>query len=335
VEYAGTLTLRDESTVITPVDIIPAFECLEMIPGHRCIICNFLSSTIEGIEKHSQTVHEWDNTRGTLLFFSKKMNELIEIESCWTAQTIQTFFLGIHKKYFAVTRNTQQPNDSTIETLVARMLDAAAIQDEADDAAQMERDIVMNDQGAAENSPWLTMTGWKEMFAGKNMAVLVGFINKDVRRSDDYALKRLHASVHRLINYCMQGVRDLDWREWKAIRYWMRSHKGQQPSSKPFRRNYKELSSYADVWLQLILLCWRVVDSSESLELESGEAGVRGPEFLPEQKTQLMALRSLFLENPSDADLDKAVLIFSVSLIEHRDYQKERSIIKYFCGIYL
>ena len=50
------------------------------------------------------------------------------------------------------------------------------IQDEADDAAQMERDIVMNDQGATENSPWLTMTGWKEMFAGKNMAVLVGFV---------------------------------------------------------------------------------------------------------------------------------------------------------------
>jgi hypothetical protein len=43
VEYAGTLTLRDGSTAITPVDIVPAFECLEIIPGYRCLICNFLT----------------------------------------------------------------------------------------------------------------------------------------------------------------------------------------------------------------------------------------------------------------------------------------------------
>src|SRR5208282_987027 len=64
VKYAETLTLRDGSTVITPVDIVPAFECLEVIEGYCCLVCKFLSSKPGGIEKHCRTAHEWDNTRG-------------------------------------------------------------------------------------------------------------------------------------------------------------------------------------------------------------------------------------------------------------------------------
>ena len=71
-EYAGTLTLRDGSTVITAIDIVPAFECLEIIPGHRCLICNFLSSTPGGIEVHCRIAHEWDSTRGQFLLFQNR-----------------------------------------------------------------------------------------------------------------------------------------------------------------------------------------------------------------------------------------------------------------------
>lgn len=72
VEYAGTLILRDASIVITPVDIVPAFECLEIIPGYRCLICNFLSSKPGGIKAHCRAAHEWDSMRGKFLFFSNK-----------------------------------------------------------------------------------------------------------------------------------------------------------------------------------------------------------------------------------------------------------------------
>jgi len=75
VEYARILILHDESTVMTPVGIISAFECLEMIEGHCCIVCKFLSNTSTGIKRHYRNVHGWNNNtaRGEKLssFLSK------------------------------------------------------------------------------------------------------------------------------------------------------------------------------------------------------------------------------------------------------------------------
>jgi hypothetical protein len=78
------------------------------------------------------------------------------------------------------------------------------------------------------------------------------------------------------------------------------------------------------------------VKSPESLELElkSEITEIRESEFLPEQKIHLITLRaSLILNNFNDTQLNQSVFIFSVYLIEYCDYQKEYSIIKYFCEI--
>jgi len=66
---------------------------------------------------------------------------------------IQTFFLDLNRKYFAIRSVTEQPSDSIVNTFVTRMLNTTTIQDEIDDAVRMKRDIVMNDQDVIENSP--------------------------------------------------------------------------------------------------------------------------------------------------------------------------------------
>ena len=45
--YAESLILRKPSEVVTPDSIIPAFECLKVIPGFRCSSCNSLQGTPE------------------------------------------------------------------------------------------------------------------------------------------------------------------------------------------------------------------------------------------------------------------------------------------------
>jgi len=55
VNYAESLTLRNPSEVITPVTVIPAFDCLEVIRGFRCSACNCLYGTPRSIEEHCRT----------------------------------------------------------------------------------------------------------------------------------------------------------------------------------------------------------------------------------------------------------------------------------------
>lgn len=60
-ENAGTLTLRDGSTAMPPI-IVPAFECLTVIPEHRYVVYRFLSSTPTGIEEHCRSVYGRNST---------------------------------------------------------------------------------------------------------------------------------------------------------------------------------------------------------------------------------------------------------------------------------
>jgi len=61
--YSEGLILRTPSEVVTPDSIIPAFECLEVIPGFRCSFCNSLQGTLSSIEKHCRA-HTWTKPEG-------------------------------------------------------------------------------------------------------------------------------------------------------------------------------------------------------------------------------------------------------------------------------
>jgi len=63
VAYAGHLTLRNPSEVITPATIIPAFDCLEVIHGFRCLVCHALYGTPRSIKGHCNS-HKWMKPEG-------------------------------------------------------------------------------------------------------------------------------------------------------------------------------------------------------------------------------------------------------------------------------
>jgi hypothetical protein len=202
--------------------------------------------------------------------------------------------------------------------LLNQMLESAKLKDEE---LRLERDVVKEDRGKTENSPWLGRTDWKSMFLGRDMKRLVGFTNKDVVLEPE--LQLVKDSVHRVIEKGLEGVKDLDVRGWNEIRFWLRSHEKDKPHGKPFRKYYVKVKDYADVWMQLILFCWRTFELEDS-----------GAEFLPKQRKCLIKLRDMVcLQDVDNEKLDAAVLRLSISLIKHSDFRKKRSIIKYFGGV--
>ena len=64
VTYSKTIALRDPSTITQPTDIVPGFDCLELIKGLRCLKCGELSATIESIKKHCNRMHGWTEQQG-------------------------------------------------------------------------------------------------------------------------------------------------------------------------------------------------------------------------------------------------------------------------------
>ena len=158
--------------------------------------------------------------------------------------------------------------------LLNQMLESAKLKDEE---LRLEKDVVKEDKGKTENSSWLGKTDWKEMFLGRDMKRLVGFINKDIALESE--LQLVKDSVHRVIEKGLDGVRDLDTRGWNEIRFWLRSHQRDKPYEKPFRKYYVKTKDYANVWMQLILFCWR------TFELADSDA-----EFLPKQRQCLIDL---------------------------------------------
>ena len=74
---------------------------------------------------------------------------------------MQTFFQNRDTKYFAVIESNPPPNNSDKMNLLNQMLESAKLKDKE---AQLERDIIREESGKTENSPWLDRTDWKRMF---------------------------------------------------------------------------------------------------------------------------------------------------------------------------
>jgi hypothetical protein len=242
------------------------------------------------------------------------------IGKIWVSQPVQTFFPSTQRKYFPVIppeSRVQGPNTSNID-LVNELLSTARIQD---NQTQLNIDIIQNDSGKTENSPWLTRTNWKRMFKGRNMKSLVNQANKDTE--EDNTMKSVSQSIHRVIEKCIESIRDLDRRGWNEIRFWLRSTEKGKSHSKPFHKELTDLKKYVDIWVELILFCLRTFESVES-----------GAEFLPNQVNALHNLRATInTEEVNNIEIDNCVLDLSINLIQHSDFEKCRSVIKYFGGV--
>src|SRR5271154_6811480 len=151
-------------------------------------------------------------------------------------------------KYFRVKVDGER---SRIESVLESILKKAKIEDKS---VRQRADLVEKNEGRGENSPWLERTGWKRVFAGKDMKDLTGYVNIDDGLEPE--LIEVRKSVERVIEYCMASVEDLDGRGWNEIRFWLRSHQEGQSHEKPFRRPVTELNKYKKIWTRLIIFCW-------------------------------------------------------------------------------
>ena len=95
---------------------------------------------------------------------------------------------------------------------------------------------------------------------------------------------------------------------------------------RPFRTYFKDstIDIYTSYWQQFFCFCLRIL----------GEESMYGVELKPRQRTLLAKLQEMVeLEDPTNEQLDKKVQELSVEMIMHSDYCRQKSVLRYFCGI--
>ena len=217
-----------------------------------------------------------------------------------------------------------QPSERP-QTHIQTLIDGL-IKDAADYDQEHERMMdQVQESSIVTLTPWLRRTGWTRTFRGKDMKKLTELMEKPA--VGEPQLLMIWESVERVIKKSYEGVKDCWDRNWILIPFWLVSGQKNEESTKPFRTYYSEstVTRYTSYWQQFITFCIRV----SLLDLE--EFGVQ---FTSSQMDSIRDLRSMVeLENPTDEELDRAVLALSVMLIKHADYLKEKSALIYFTGV--
>ena len=185
------------------------------------------------------------------------------------------------------------------------------------------RDIIEIEQNKVDNTPWLRRTLWPRMFAGEDMKKLVTGISKP--RTDERVVRCAWDSVIRLICIrCMDGVKDCSTRGWMKLLFWLNSTDVTKGNSKPFSQHYERdtVKRYAMYWAQLVCLCVRTVEDSETSQIP----------LTDDQRQSINKLRDV-LENGNDGEVDDAMLWVSSTLIQHDEWSGGFSAIQYFIGL--
>jgi hypothetical protein len=312
VEYSKGVMIAKATETHTPSIEIEAIEGLKVIKGVVCDSCGTGFGSVTTMENHCWKMHDWRKWKG---LYHIEWIELNSLGRMWREQDLQTFYVNKECKYFRVkVRRDGRP----VEAVVELILEKTRKVDE--DRAKSNHTIEKN-EGRGENSPWLERTGWKRMFAGKDMKNLSGYVNIDEGLEPE--LIEVKKSVERVIDSCMASVDDLDGRGWNEIRFWLRSHQEGQPHEKPLRKPVTELNKYKKVWTRLITFCWRTFELDEV-----------GAEFLDCQRDGIRQLMdAICLQSADDRTVDELMLKLSIRLIKHSDFETEGSVIKYFAGI--
>jgi hypothetical protein len=241
----------------------------------------------------------------------------------WKTQPVQTFFQGTNQVFFPVQSTSRFMSKSTVSASLKRVLEAA----KADDGNASIRDNVIrsNPNVRTERSPWLNRTEWLEMFLDKDIKVLVDHASAITRDPIEQAIA---ASVKRVIDDSLAGVKDLRKRGWGIIRFWLRSVTADKPHSKPFRMYYSDLRRYISYWTRLMLFCRRTHKIEDGVQLDTEQAEI------------LQRLEGA-VSNPDpnrsrgdwEESIDRIMLEFAVSLVKHSDFKPELSAIIYFGGV--
>ena len=229
IAYCETLQLLPPDEVITPAFDNGPIEGLELISdGQRCIYSDcigYLSTSIITMKIHCRT-HGW-----------KKNDRII-----WKKCAVQTFFQGVHRKYFEVDVERQQQFGLNI--LLNDILEEANQRDK-------EYSLTLNhvmESHIVTKSPWLLRTGWEKKFKGKDMTVLNKLTEKP--EESEGGVFRVWQSGLRMIQKCWNGVDDISDRGWNLILFWLNSSNGEKAESTPFRLTIqdKTVDKYFDIF---------------------------------------------------------------------------------------
>jgi hypothetical protein len=240
----------------------------------------------------------------------------------WKEQNVQTFFSGSNRAYFAVQSMSQGASTSIAVGALKSVLEAAK---EKDGEAKSQNNIVERSTNwRTESNPWLRRTGWIEIFEGKNMMTLVNYTSN---KGSDVHETSLIAGVKRVMERCMNGVRDIEHRGWSKIRFWLQSIETERPDGQPFRMYYADLATYTNIWIELILFCWRSHDDPDGVKLDESQTLILG------------RLRNLMHDSEEDTDknildiIDELLIEFCLSLITHSDFKQRLSAIRYYASV--
>jgi len=192
----------------------------------------------------------------------------------------------------------------------------------ANDKKASVRDNIIgsNPNVRTERSPWLNHTEWLEMFLDKDIKALINYASPTPK---DLIEQGIVASVKRLVDYSLAGVKDLQKRGWGIIRFWLRSVKVDEPYEKPFRMYYSDLRTYTSYWIRLMLFCLRTHNIEDGVRLDTEQA----------EMLQNLVVAVFNPEPDYEESTDVATLNFIVSLVKHSDFKPEPSAIKFFCGV--
>ena len=236
---------------------------------------------------------------------------------------VQKLFKGNNNKYFPV-RTTPLLKNSELDAVVQQALAQASL----DDIEETRRNNMVVPAAANERAdPWMNRGGWLDRLAGQNMAELYPLTS--AQDDNDEGFKFLQKSIPRLIERCLEGVRDLDKRGWDILRFWLNSTEVDKADTKPFQVHYNEgtLTRYSECWVRLILFMLRTFDIEDT--------GVNGVKYTENQREAVRELGDLIsAEVPSEEDVHQKVLEISKGLIDHDDFSTVWPCpLKYFCSV--
>jgi hypothetical protein len=174
-------------------------------------------------------------------------------------QHMQTFFKGLNSKYFPVKLVEEVLEDGAVTDLISSSLALARKREQAMKASQ---DVIHENEGKGELSPWLRRTDWKTIFKDRDMKTLTKFIDGEAIATLEF--KKVSRSVERVVNYCLDGVKDLDERGWNEIRFWLNSVEKGVSHKKPFRKHFEGLATYALAWSRLVFFCLQTFRNNQT-----------------------------------------------------------------------
>ena len=100
----------------------------------------------------------------------------------------------------------------TIDQLIEALLTEAVDKDKEEDR---QLSVADRDQYMVDKSPWMRRTGWLREFAGKDIVTIV---KKSWRPTKDEAgLQLIWKSVDRVLDTCVDGVKNCTDRNWMLI----------------------------------------------------------------------------------------------------------------------